>query len=113
MILKKFFIWSTILVISISLIITGFTLNPKNNENKKEYINISNKKIDKSDIKKLIDFIKNKNTYLNNIDDIDIYLKNLIIENVKKNIYSEKNKSNITKYELLKTILNINEFKIK
>ncbi|HIH2763258.1 MAG TPA: SurA N-terminal domain-containing protein [Candidatus Azoamicus sp.] len=110
MIIKKIFIWFTILFISIALIITGFTTNPKNNKNNEYEIKISNKTINNSDITNIITVTKKNIKKISNINDINIILKNLIIKNITTNILSEKNKANITKYELLKNILNIHEF---
>lgn len=112
MILKKIFIWSTIIFISISLIITGFTLNPKNNKIDETYTYVSTKLINNSDIKNIIEIIKFKNKYLYDIDNIDTVLKNLILKNLELNILLEKNGLTVTKGELLKNILDLDEFKI-
>ncbi|HIH2762627.1 MAG TPA: SurA N-terminal domain-containing protein [Candidatus Azoamicus sp. MARI] len=109
---KKILIWSVIFFISISLIITGFITNPNNYTNKETHIKISDKLIYTSDIKRIIDIIKTKNLFLNKIENIDYLLNNLIIKNIQTNINSQKNGLNITKYELLKTLLNLDEFKV-
>ncbi len=104
--------WIIVTIISTALVITTIATSSSNKKNN-EVTNISQYIITETELKTLIQKIKNKNTNTKKIKNIDLVLKEKIIDHIKLNINNKKTKLICTKTEILYTIINANFFKTK